>query len=72
MPIYYALVAKENTIHAEYTSYGGNFKKYALELMNRIQPNTMKTFELDEFFFHYVNEFNISVLCMTDKKYERK
>ena len=32
----------------------------------------MKTFELEEFFFHYVNEFGISVMCMTDKKFERK
>lgn len=40
--------------------------------MGRIQENTMKTFELEEFFFHYINEFGISVLCMTDKKFERK
>ena len=32
----------------------------------------MKTFELEEFFFHYINEFGISVMCMTDKKFERK
>lgn len=40
--------------------------------MGRIQENTMKTFELTEYFFHYINEFGISVLCMTDKKFERK
>lgn len=32
----------------------------------------MKTCELDEFFFHYINEFGISVMCMTDKKFEKK
>lgn len=73
MPIYYALVAKHtDTVLTEYTSYQGNFQKYATELMGRIQENTMKTFELEEFFFHYINEFGISVLCMTDKKFERK
>ena len=32
----------------------------------------MKTFELDDFMFHYINEDRISVLCMTDKDYKRK
>ena len=40
--------------------------------MGKIQENTMKTFELEEFFFHYINEHGISVLCMTDKEFERK
>ena len=71
--IYYAIVAKgKDTILTEYTSYKGNFKQYATQLMERIQENTMKTFELEEYFFHYINEFGISVLCMTDKKFERK
>ena len=32
----------------------------------------MKTFELEEFLFHYINEFGISVMCMTDKQFPRK
>ena len=32
----------------------------------------MKTFELEEFLFHYINEFGLSFLCMTDKKFPRK
>lgn len=40
--------------------------------MERIQENTMKTFELEEFFFHYINDNGLSVLCMTDKKFNRK
>lgn len=40
--------------------------------MSRIQENSKKTFELDDYFFHYVNEDGISVLCMTDKKFNRK
>ena len=73
MPIYYALVAKNNkVILADYTSYEGNFQKYANQVMERMQPNTKKTFELDEYFFHYVNEDGVSALCMTDKKMNRK
>ena len=37
MPIYFALVGKnKDTVLAEYTSYEGNFQKYAIELMTRI------------------------------------
>ena len=37
-----------------------------------MESNTMKTWELDEFFFHYICEDGIIVLCMTDKAYKRK
>lgn len=71
--IFYALVSRgKDTILTEYTGYNGNFKKIAEQLMERIQENAMKTFELEEFYFHYINEFGISVLCMTDKKFEKK
>ena len=32
----------------------------------------MKTFELEDFLFHYVNEHGVSVMCMTDKKFQKK
>ena len=32
----------------------------------------MKTFELEEFLFHYINENGLSAMCMTDKTFERK
>ena len=75
MPIYYALVAKDQpktVVLCDYTSYSGNFQNVAMKLMERITPNSMKTFELDDYFFHYINEDGISVLCMTDKQYKRK
>ena len=71
MPIYYALVGKStggaNIVLSDFTSYVGNFHDVTAKLMPRIEPNTMKTWELDEFFFHYINEDGIIVLCMTDK-----
>jgi hypothetical protein len=74
MPIYYALVGKSqgNTVLTDFTSYVGNFHSITQKLMPRIEANTMKTFELDEFFFHYINEEGIIALCMTDKIYKRK
>jgi len=32
----------------------------------------MKTFELQDYLFHYVNEHGISVMCMTDKAFIKK
>lgn len=70
MPIFYALVAKDTgkpIVLTHHTNYSGNFQSVAMKLMERITPNSMKTFELDDYFFHYINEEGISVLCMTDK-----
>ena len=76
MPIYYALIAKyigdSHAVLADFTSYVGNFHNITQKLMPRIESNTMKTWELDEFFFHYINEDGITLLCMTDKQYKRK
>ena len=76
MPIYYALVGKSsggsNIVLCDFTSYVGNFHDICSKLMPRIEANTMKTWELDEFFFHYICEDGIIVLCMTDKAYKRK
>ncbi len=76
MPIYYTLIGKSmlgsNVVLCDFTSYVGNFHEITTKLLPRIEPNTMKTWELDEFFFHYINEDGIILLCMTDKEYKRK
>ena len=76
MPIYYALVAKQigqnNVMLADFTAYVGNFHQITQQLLPRIELNTMKTWELDEFFFHFINDDGITLLCMTDKEYKRK
>lgn len=74
MPLYYALVAKDErkTTLVDFTTYVGNFQQVCQRLMERIEANTMKTFELDDYFFHFINEDGLTVLCMTDKQYKRK
>ena len=73
MPIYYALVAKRsNIVLAEYTEYSGNFQQYTMQLMQRIEADTKKTFELEEFLFHYINEDGLTIMCMTDKAIQKK
>jgi hypothetical protein len=73
MPIYYGLIAKKNNvILCEYTEYAGNFQQYTMQLMSRIEAETKKTFELEDFLFHYINEDGLTVLCMTDKDIQKK
>lgn len=68
MTIFYALIAKKrNIILSDYTEYSGNFQQYTMQLMNRIEEETKKSFELEEYMFHYINEDGLTVLCMTDK-----
>ena len=68
MTIFYALVSKQNNIVlAEFTEYSGNFQQYTVQLMKRIESNSKRTFELEEYFFHYINEDGITVMCMSDK-----
>lgn len=73
MTIFYALLAKQkNIILAEFTEYNGNFQQYTMQLMQRIELDTKKTFELEEYLFHYINDDGLSVLCMTDKQMPKK
>ena len=73
MPIYYCLLAKEgNVVLCDYSSYSGNFSDVAESILERVQPNSMKTIELEEQSFHYLNDENITALCMADKKFNRK
>ena len=43
-----------------------------MQLMNRVEPDTKKTFELEEFMFHYINEEGITVMCMSDKAMQKQ
>jgi len=35
--------------------------------MKRIESDTKKTFEVADYLFHYINEEELTVLCMTSK-----
>jgi vesicle-associated membrane protein 7 len=73
MSILYVLVAKRNDmILVDYTEYTGNFQQITIELMKRIESDTKKTFEVSDYLFHYINEEELTVLCMTSKDAQRK
>jgi hypothetical protein len=73
MTIYYCLIAKKsNIILCEYTEYSGNFQQYTMQLLAKVEAESMKTFELEDFLFHYINEDGLTILCMTDKTMQKK
>ena len=69
MSIFYVLVAKRNDmILVDYTEYSGNFQQITIDIMKRIEPDTKKTYELSDYLFHYINEDQLTVMCMTSKQ----
>lgn len=73
MSIFYVLIAKGNDmILVDYSEYSGNFFQVTIDVMKRIESDSRKTFELSEYLFHYVNEDGLTVLCMTNKQFQKK
>ena len=73
MSIYYVLIAKRtDMILANYTDYTGNFEQITIDIMKKIEPETKKTFELADYMFHYINEDQLTVICMTSKDMQKK
>ena len=68
MPILYALVSRQDTVLAEYTTSKGNFHLVTMVLLKKI-PNkdSRLSYVYDEHVFHYVVEQGLTYLCMTDK-----
>ena len=73
MSIYYVLIAKQkDIILANYTDYTGNFEQITIDVLKKIEPDTKKTFELADYMFHYINEDQLTVICMTSKDMQKK
>ena len=66
MPIIHALIAKSGgSVLCEYTDYQGNFSTIARVFLQNIKPNTRHTVQYESYQFHYINEENITYLCIT-------
>ena len=66
MPIIHVLIAKNiDSVLCEYTEYQGNFKTIARIFLQKIKPNTRQTIQYDSYQYHYINQDNITYLCMT-------
>ena len=66
MSILYALIAKNlDIVLCEYSEYNGNFQQITRMLLRKVQPNRRFTIEYDSYKYHYINQDNLTYLCMT-------
>ena len=66
MPIIHVLISKNtDSVLCEYTEYQGNFATIARIFLQKIKPNTRQTIQYDLYQYHYINQDNITYLCMT-------
>jgi len=73
MAIFYTLIAKRsNIILCDYTTHTGNFQQITMQLLTQITPDSSKTLELEDYWFHYTHQNNLLVLAMTDKNVAQK
>jgi vesicle-associated membrane protein 7 len=73
MSIIYALVARQTTILAEYSSRTGNFTAVTSKILQRIpQEDSMMSYVYDKYVFHYIVEHRICYMCMADEKFGRR
>jgi vesicle-associated membrane protein 7 len=66
MPIIHVLISKNtDSVLFEYTEYQGNFATIARIFLQKIKPNTRQTIQYDLYQYHYINQDNITYLCIT-------
>ena len=67
MSILYSLISKDkDVVLTEYTEYSGNFQQITRALLRKVHQNTKYTIDYDKYKYHYINEDNITYLCMTE------
>mmetsp|Transcript_1116 Transcript_1116/g.3337 ORF Transcript_1116/g.3337 Transcript_1116/m.3337 type:complete len:220 (+) Transcript_1116:116-775(+) len=73
MTILYALVARGNTVLAEYTFTSGNFPTITRVLLGKIpEADGKMSYVYDQYVFHYVVENKMTFLCMADESFKRR
>jgi len=73
MPIIYSVVARGNTVLAEYASARGNFDQVARKILQKIPTqNNKMSYTHERHIFHYIVESGITFLCMADEEFGRR
>ena len=73
MPLFYAVVAKEQKVCCEYAAASGNFSSLALLILQRIpKGNSQLSYAYDTFYFHYISKDNYTYLCLSKQEFSRK
>ncbi|EEA05794.1 synaptobrevin family protein [Cryptosporidium muris RN66] len=72
MPLIYSLIARKQTVLAEYTESIGNFSSIARLLLKHINNNkaVKQTYTYDQYCFHYIiSDTGIMFMVMTEKDF---
>lgn len=73
MTIFYALVARQKTVLAEYIATSGNFPTITRLLLGKITPEDQKmSYVCDQHVFHYIVEDGLTYLCMAEESAKRR
>ena len=70
--IIYCLIAKNDKPLAEFSHYTGTFSQACLNYLKKIEPNTSKAVQIDDFTLFYINENSISYLILAGKFYQKE
>ena len=75
MPLYYAVIARQNVVLARHALNVGNFAEVTEKILTRIDnaKNKKMTFNsADGYMYHYIsNDFNLTFLCIADESFKR-
>jgi hypothetical protein len=67
MSILYFLITKNlDVVLYENIEYNGNFQQIIRTLLRKIHPNSKYKIDYDKYKVHYLNERNITYLCLTE------
>ena len=71
MSIIYTMICKDkDKILCEYTEYHGNFEQISRGLLKNVLSSYKATFSYDDtFYFHYLDYNRITIMSMTDNKF---
>jgi len=73
MPILYSLVARDQTVLAEYATASGNFISVTRLILEKVtSTDTRKSYAYDRHVFHYMVKDGLTFLCMADEAFQRR
>ena len=70
--IIYSLIAKNDKHLAEYSHFTGTFSQACVNYLKKIEPNSSKAIQIDDFNLFYVNDNNISYMIMAGKLFPKE
>lgn len=70
--IIYSLIAKYDKPLVEYSNFTGTFSQACLNYLKKVENNSSKAIQVDDFIIFYINENGLTFMIMTGKKYPKQ